>query len=371
MKRSTIPIILTLTLSTLSTYATAQPAPAEVLKDLQLHKKIINTHEHLQDEGQLPDLFQVMGEAGLAKVILVGSSKFTLTMNESFGFTEYDKNNEELIRLAQMYPDKLEAWPTINPLDPQKYEKFIKYHQQGATGIKLYSGHGYQRRDNGTYMFHPIAMDDPSMFPLYKYLEDNYIPLCFHVNPFKRGFAQEFLEVLTNFPDMKVIAPHYILSSIKSTRMREFLDTFPNLYSDISYGHDDFIKAGIGRISKDPEKFRRFFIDYPDRFFFGSDLVLTELDKKGLDWQMKRYNTYYDMLTKETYTTPVMPDQTLNGLKLRTDLLEGILYKNFQKFTAAKPQGTKITRTIQWRNMGVEKTNRYPGQAFPPVPKKK
>lgn len=360
-------------------FAASQAALDQVIKE----KRVVNTHEHMQDEGQLPQLLEMMDKMGIHKTILVGSSYFTLTMNDKVGFTRYDENNEEILRLAKLHPDRLEAWPTLNPQDPQKYEKIVDLHKRGASGVKLYTGHGYVRRDTGDYMFHPVAMDDPSMFPVYEYFEDHHVPICFHVNPFEPGFAQELVEVLKTFPDMKVICPHFVLSSIKDSRMREFLDTFPNLYSDISFGHDDFITAGIGRMSRSPEKFREIFEDYPDRFFFGSDLVLTVIDKKSVEWLCDRVQTYYDVLTKETFTSPVfsaLPDaklkdlgvqnKTLNGLGLRPELIRGILYENYEKFMALKPEGTKISREINWKNMGVDMMDRYPGQSFPPRPKK-
>lgn len=357
-------------------------ASQAALGDAIAQKKVLNAHEHIQGENNVPDLMKLMDAVGMSKTVLVGSSWFTITMNDSVGFTRYDENNEAILNIAKEHPDHFEAWPTINPLDPQKFEKIVDFHQRGATGIKLYTGHGYTRRDNGDYMFHPIAMDDPSMFPLYEYWEEHHIPICFHVNPYKPGFAQELIEVLRTFPDMKVIAPHFILSSIRDSRMREFLDTFPNLYSDISFGHDDFLTTGLARISRNPQKFRDIFTQYPDRFFFGSDLVLTELDRKSHEWMVHRIEAYYDMLTKEEYSSPVFtalsPEKleelgiqggTLRGLGLPRELLEGVLYRNFEQFIAKKPRGTRITRSIDWSRMGVEELDRYPGQSFPPEPK--
>ncbi len=345
--------------------------PDEALARIKAAGKIINTHEHMENEACVKDWLKVMEDTGMAKTVLVGSSWFTITMNEKFGFTRYDENNENLMGIAAKWPEQFEAWPTVNPLDPDKLTKVQDLHKRGARGFKLYTGHGYQRRDNGDYMFHPIAMDDPQMNPLYAYWQENHIPICMHVNPFQQGFAQELISVLTAFPDMKVIAPHFILSSIMDTRMREFLDTFPNLYSDISFGHDDFLTAGIKRISKEVEKFKQVFVDYPDRFIFGSDLVITEYEAKTPEWCDIRIQAYYDMLTKATYTTSIVPGMTLRGLELRGPVLDRILYQNYEEIVAAKPKGTKILRQIDWNRMGVDPMERQPGQAFPPKPKKK
>ncbi|MBI2431366.1 MAG: amidohydrolase family protein [Candidatus Hydrogenedentes bacterium] len=328
---------------------------------------VINAHEHVQGLTTMPTVLQAMDLHGMGKMILVGSSWFTITLNERVGFTRYDENNEELLKIVEKYPGRFVAYPTLDPNDPLKLDKLKSLVQRGAKGVKLYLGHGYTKRD-GQYMFHVMAMDDPRMFEIYEYCQKEFIPLCFHMQPFKPGFAQEFISVLNAFPDLKVNCPHYMLSTIKESRLREFLNTFPNLYSDISFGHDDFLRDGLRRISRSPEKFRALFNDYPERFMFGTDLVMTDIPQKSVEWFSVRAQAYYDMLTQAEYNTPFLPNETFRGLQLPPALLENILFKNYERFEQLKPVGTKITRKINWVNMGVPELERQPGQAFPPPP---
>jgi len=343
-------------------------------EEIQAQKLIIDVHEHIGSLELASIYLEVMDELGIRKMCLMGSSEFTLTLDESKGFTGYDRNNEELLKIVNTYPGRFEAWPTVNPLDPDKLAKFKDLVQRGATGLKLYLGHGYLTK-KGEYMFHPVAMDDPGMLPLYAYCQEHYIPVCIHVNPFddggsggKPGFAQEFIAVLTAFPDMKIDAPHFILSSIRSQRLEEYLDTFPNLYTDVSFG-DFFVEAGLKRISKNPEKYKKLFAKYPDRIMYATDLVLIRSPRQTKEWVRNQHQAYLDMLSKETYTTPAVAGQTLRGLALPAHLLERVLYKNYEAFVAKKPRGTVITREIQWDRMGVKQVERKPGQALPP-PKK-
>ncbi|NIA16094.1 MAG: amidohydrolase family protein [Nitrospiraceae bacterium] len=342
------------------------------LQRIQAAGLILNDHEHIQSIEEVPKLLSAMDDLGIKRVSLMGSSWFTITLNPSVGFTRYDWNNEQIMQISRAYPDRFEAWPTINPQDPDKLEKFKDLVARGAAGLKLYLGHGYIIAKTNEYIFHTMAMDDPSMLPVYAFCEENFIPVCLHVNPSAKapGFADEFIAVLTQFPDLKLVCPHFMLSSIKSHRLEEFLDTFPNLYSDIGFGWAKFFEAGIKRISKSPRKFQRIFERYPDRFFFSGDLVVTEAKMKSTQWIKDHWQTYLDMLTQRTYTSPLIPDETLKGLELPPDLLEGVLYRNFEAFMAAKPQGTKLTREINWDRMTVRPTKRHPGQTFPP-PKKK
>lgn len=337
--------------------------------ELQAKKMIIDVHEHLGPFESASIYLEVMDSLGIGKMCLMGSSKFTLTLEEKYGFTKLDENNDELLRVVHAYPGRFEAWVAIDPTDPQKLDKLKNYISQGATGIKLYLGHGYITKKN-EYIFHPVAMDDPGMLPVYAYCQENFIPVCIHVNPHKskKGFAEEFVTILAAFPDMKIDCPHFILSSIQDSRLREYLDTFPNLYTDVSFG-DFFMKERLTYISKHPEKFKKIFNDYPDRFMYATDLVLIKSPRQTKEWVMNQHKAYLDMLSKDTYTSPLIPGETLRGVALPDWLLNRVLYKNYEEFVAKRPKGTEITRSIDWKRMSVTPTGRKPGQAFPPPSK--
>ncbi|MCC6143613.1 MAG: amidohydrolase family protein [Candidatus Hydrogenedentes bacterium] len=345
--------------------------PALSLAEIQAQKLIIDVHEHIQSLNEAPIYIDEMDQLGIGKMCLMGSSWFTITLNEGAGFSRWQENNTELIKIIKQYPDRFEAWPTLDPMDPEALDHFKEMVAQGATGLKLYIGHGYVTKAN-KYMFHTMAMDDPRMLPIYAYCQENYIPICMHVNPFreKPGFAQELIAVLTAYPDLKFDIPHFILSSIASDRLREFLDTFPNINSNVSFG-DAFANAGLKRISDNPEKFQRLFRDYPDRFMYATDLVLTNHPSKTREWVRSQFQAYLDMLSKKTYTASFIRGETLNGLELPPWLLEKVLYKNYEEFKARRPKGTVITRKINWDYMNQDPVDREPGQAFPPPPPKK
>lgn len=335
--------------------------------EMQEKHLIIDVHEHIESLAEAPKFIKAMDQFGIQKICLMGSSKFTLTLKEEVGFTGYDENNEELLKIVAAYPGRFEAWPTLSPQDPDKLKKIQDLIARGATGVKLYIGHGYETRKH-EYIFHPVAMDDPAMLPFYSWCQENFIPIVLHVNPFgeKKGFAEEFVTVLTKFPDLKVVAPHFILSTVKSNRLRELLDTFPNLYSDISFG-DAYMKPRLTYISKEPGKFKKLFKDYPDRFMFATDLVM--IKNRPDDWAPVQYQAYLDMLTKETYTSPAIPGAVLTGLNLSDDLLSRILFRNYQAFRQYRPVNSKPRGEIDWSLMSVSPVERKPGEAFPPTPK--
>jgi predicted TIM-barrel fold metal-dependent hydrolase len=320
-----------------------------------MRPRAVNVHEHIQSEREAPQLLRAMDTVGIEKTVLVGSSWFTITMDPTAGFTRYDLNNEEILRISETFPGRFEAWPTLDPQDPLKLDKLRRLRGRGASGLKLYIGHGYVSPLTRDYFFHTMPMDDPRMTPVYQYCAENFLPICFHVNPGPKtpGFAQEFVNVLQSFPNLLVIAPHWALSSIRLSRLRELLTTFPNLMTDISFGHDTYLMAGLRRISRAPQKYREFIADFPDRVMFGTDLVITEAGHKTDDWILVRMKAYIDMLTLDQYGSDIFPGEALQGLGLEEALLGNILSENYKAFRRRRPTQTGMSRLVDWRAFGV------------------
>jgi hypothetical protein len=87
---------------------------------------------HLQSTGEVPLLLRAMDEIGIERVIILGSSAFTITSDYRFGFTRNDENNREIVSAAGAHADRIEAWPTLDPLDLNKINKLRSYREMGA-----------------------------------------------------------------------------------------------------------------------------------------------------------------------------------------------------------------------------------------------
>jgi len=349
-----------------SARAQSAETPADAIARIVAARQIVNAHEHVQGEENTEELLRQMDALGIGRTVLVGSPWFTISLYEQAGFSRYDENNEAILAMARAHPGRFEAWPTANPLDGEKVNKIKSLVEGGARGVKLYLGHGYTSRRQNTYIFHPIAMDAPEMMELYSFLEEAHLPVCYHVNPAKPGFLDEFIAVLRRFPRLKVNTPHFMLSSMAHSRLREMFDCFPNLVADISFGHDDYLKTGLQRVSANAAGFHRLFADYPDRFLFGTDFVVTTMRPHSQEWYATRMQAYLDMLGLARYTTSLVPGYTLNGLALDPALLEGLLFRNFEAFRDRVSRNAAATREVQWSNLRVAPVERAPGQALPP-----
>jgi len=281
---------------------------------------IINAHEHFQSLGEVPKYLAGVEPKHVVKTVIVGSPEATIYLGRK-GFLNHEKYNAEGLLIQTAYPDRFIFFPTLDVKDPNKLKKLKAYVELGARGLKLYSGHSF---------FYNLPLDHTGMLPVYAYCEANNIPILFHVNA---GRYQEELEsVLQKFPDLKVICPHYCLSTSKTERFEYLMDTYPNLYTDISFGWIDYLKAGLERFSKNPEFYRKLIEKYQDRIFFATDMVVTHAGYKTAEWFGEVTQVYKDLLEKETYGFFAMPDQSLNGLHLNRAVLEKIYHENFERF---------------------------------------
>lgn len=150
---------------------------SEEVHDRRANFNIINAHEHVQSEENLPLLRKAMEDCQVKKMVLLGTSDFTFYLNPDYGFSGYEKNNEFIIKMSKEYPDEFAALVTLDPRDDKKLEKLKQYITEGATGVKLYNGHK-------TFydLFFNLPLTDPGMMEIYAYCEQENIPILYHIN---------------------------------------------------------------------------------------------------------------------------------------------------------------------------------------------
>jgi len=296
--------------------------------------KIVNIHEHIQSRKVAPKLLRVMDELSIARTVLVGSSKKT-SHHIKHGFIGYDDNNEELLTIARMWPDRFIPFVTLNPKDPDNVERLERWVKKGAKGLKLYSGHG---------MFYDLPLDDPGMMAVYKWCEAKKLHLCWHVNLSKPKYLEEFLRVMDQVPNLYVNVPHHCMSTTKPERMRMLFEKYPNLYTDISHGTPQFMADALRRITRNADVFRGIYEEFSDRFTWGSDTVVTPHPKKTDKWLKTMFGMYFGLLGDKsfklyTFDKKYRPTghQMLEGLDLPVELQRKILQTNAERLLGLKP----------------------------------
>lgn len=128
---------------------------------------------------------------------------------------------------------------------------------------------------------------------------------------------------------------------------------------------DKYLATASARISRKPGKFKRLLTKYADRFMLGTDLVITEHPRKSSAWIGTRFRAYLNMLAMASCEVDFLPGRQFRGLGLSGEVLERILYRNYETFVASRPRGTVITRDVDWARMGVARTGREAGTTIP------
>jgi len=311
---------------------------SEEIRERRSGFNIINAHEHVQSEENIPMLRKAMEDCQVEKMVMLGTSDFTFFLDPEYGFTGYDENNETIVEISNKYPDVFAALVTMDPRDEEKLEKLKKYLDAGAAGVKLYNGHG-----SFYDMFFSMPLDDPGMMEVYEYCEQEGIPILHHINTGR--FLTEMEHVLQEFPDLVQVVPHYMLSSSNLSRLTHLMREYPQLYTDISFGHPDFLVAGFGRISNNYLAFREFMKNYRDRITYGTDLVVTTYKAKTRAYIDDVHLAYMNLLEKDEFTLPasiyrmmssnarknVDQERVYRGLELDDETLSMIYHENAMK----------------------------------------
>lgn len=305
---------------------------------------LIDCHIHL-DHRKFDILLAAMDNTGTRSVVVMGSSRFTFTLNPTDGFTYYHENNLELLKLKAQYPERLEIWPTLDPLADNNSARLQEYIDKGASGLKLYVGHGYTYGNPPRYLFHTTSINDERLQDVYQLCSEQQVPVCLHVNTTDNapGFRDEFISVLNNFPKLKVLAPHWMLATKRPTFLRKMLERYPNVWTDTSFGHDSFLEAGMKRISEKRAIIKQLILDFRGRILCGSDIVCTTAAFKDVEWISKRIVAYRLMLSTELYECPVSK-AALKGLALPEDVLLELMRDNTRNLLLGVPHSRPIVR---------------------------
>ena len=289
---------------------------------------IIDVHEHLQTMDDAKRLLEAMDKLNITRCCLMASSHYTFTLNDKYGFERFKENNELLIQLRQLHPDRFSAFITIDPEDKDNLVLVKDYVSRGADGIKLYLGHG---AGTGKGPFHSMPLDDPRMLLIYEWAEQIQLPLLFHVNLIK--YYDEFIRVMDAYPLLKVCIPHFGLhkNTVKRlSRLATIFTHYPNVYTDISFGHEDFHIEGFETLSKWRTRSKKFIEKHADRIMFGTDMVLEKTKTK--EYIENTLRSYMQWIENKEFRFFYKPDYPMWGLDLREETLRKIYWHTPKKF---------------------------------------
>lgn len=282
--------------------------------------KIVNIHESVEDDGDIAKLTAAMADVGIDRTVLHGIP-YDLLHYRGQGMISYsglDENHAFIKEISKTDTSKFSFFCTVDPSDLNRMGAVQKCLEDGGLGVKIYTGYSYA---------HDRPLNDQKLLKIYDMLNDLGGILMLPVNTSK--YQDELESVLSAYPNMKVICPHYCLSSKNLPRVSDLLDRYPNLFVDTSFGRIEFMTDGFEEISNNNEEFREFFDKYQDRIMFATDTVITGYENKNRDWLGKLHYDYLAMLTADTFTSKTDPTKTFKGLDLCPVVQKKIFWSNW------------------------------------------
>ncbi|MDD2978606.1 MAG: amidohydrolase family protein [Hespellia sp.] len=231
----------------------------------------------------------------------------------------------------------------------------------GCTGIKMLEGKPDVRKN-----FHIPDFDTEVWDSYWSYLEENEIPVYFHVNDpeefwnpnlvadyvkaagwfYGDGYIgneeqyRQVLQVLSNHPNLKILFPHFFFLSADLPRLSGILDSFKNVRIDVTPGVELYYN-----LSENVKEAKAFFEKYQDRILYGTDIgarnVIAKEDKPfNLEESKARVRLIRDFLEKKcdylliadgAYVKEREPT-VMHGLGLDENVLAKIYVENFLEF---------------------------------------
>ena len=247
------------------------------------HTRIIDAHAHVKWYGyDAAALVENMDERGIERMWLLTWE----APAEEVGCEDvlwpgcHNMPLEHVVEACRAYPDRFVPFYAPDPRVPGwkgRLEGAITYYGvRGCGELKV-----------------RMMMDDPRMLDLFQFCGEKGLPLIFHLDiPLPPGtFSEHFYcagydnlaRALQLCPKTTFIghAPGFWreISGDATTRQEmyvdgrvtpggrlwEFMDTYPNLWCDLS------ANSALGALSRDPAKGKEFLLRYQDRCMFGRD----------------------------------------------------------------------------------------------------
>ncbi|MFT3765571.1 MAG: amidohydrolase family protein [Minicystis sp.] len=288
----------------------------------------IDVHEHAQTEADVERLLPAMDRLGIERACFVASSRVTFDHRFRGGFEGFEENNEALLRVKARHPDRVCVFVTLHPPDEGNVERLARYVERGADGLKLYLGHS---GNTGAEPFHVMALDDPRIFPVFEYAQRTQLPITMHVE--LGPYGDELDRLLARFPDLRLNLPHFGVhknTAERLERLGRLLDTYPHVYSDMSFGSRDIQIADFETLAAAPERVAAFITQHADRMMFAADLVVTE--KTSDETIEATLRSYMQMLETPAFRFFLRPARPMRGLALPDEVLRRVYRETPRSF---------------------------------------
>lgn len=305
-------------------------------------------------EKREQQLYRLMNELNYDTVTILTIPYNATRLTKCRDFTE----NLTAFYIKHKNPDRVYAFAGLTPHHEEEKntpeffaEQAAFYMSAGFDGIKMIEGRPRQRHITGGY-------NDPKYQLLYKYCEENEIPMVMHASAPEYSWEEnstnrkelgvvgtalswldyynELVEVLEKYPKLRLTLAHFLFGSERAELMAALLDRFENVYLDVCPNQFMFMDFG-----KKPEIWKPFFEKYQDRIIYGTDLGSNTIDVDGSEAVELRHMVKGFFEEKGPYTSlsyPIIP------INMDESILRKIYKENMLAFYKGKaPKKTNLS----------------------------
>jgi predicted TIM-barrel fold metal-dependent hydrolase len=321
---------------------------------------VVDAHNHLASPSA--DEAEVRSPAELLDRLDASGVEILVDLDGGQG----DRLAAEIERWGTALPDRVvvfagldyDRWASDEAFGETEAAALRESAARGAIGLKVWKQLGLRARDRSGRL---VAIDDPRLDPLWATAADLALPVVIHIadpiaffeplDPLNERYEEllenpdwhfwptrppdrpdlpgfpPFDELLAAFgrlvaghPRTTFIGAHVGCASEDLGLVGRLLDANSNLYVDIA--------ARIGELGRQPYATRAFFLRYPDRILFGSDLA-PDPDMYAIHYRfLETLDESFD------YGTGVVPEQgrwQIHGIGLPDDVLRKVYSDNARR----------------------------------------
>lgn len=343
--------------------------------------KIFDLHCHASMIGQVT----TMADADSLKNIMQGCGYEKACIQTITYFKDRNLNRNPIsLMLKAEYPDYFYIFGGIRYPKPGKYDQCDfagearRLWEMGFDGIKMFAKPTVQ----GEFK---LPLDAPPFMELYRYCQDNEIPVLFHVGdpatfwdkgkipdwamangwyygegdfPTYNGQYDACEHFLDEFPGLKIIFPHFFFMADDLDRLASMMRHHGNMMLDITPGSELYF-----HLSSYPERGREFFTEFADRIHYGTDNMGDGVHpKEALEYRERMKSSICRFLETDDSFPWNGQDDTVRGINLPGEVLKKVYREN--TFRLLGPCPRKLNRDAVliacglWYDLAVRSPNK-------------
>lgn len=148
--------------------------------------------------------------------------------------------------------------------------------------------------------------------------------------PSYEQLIREALEAVEKHPGLKVCFAHFMFLSDNYDRLCDIMERYPNLRLDLTAGTEMYFA-----FTKNPEKWRGFFLKYQNRIQYGTDNFNAATEEEACNMAVVNRMEKEFLCSGERF--PVW-DKEVQGLGLPWETVHKLTAENFRQFARPKPR---------------------------------